>query len=474
MIRLGTIAVVLLLLCGGGTAGRPVASDLAAGVEGAADGAVLRVAAGAHPGPIRVERPVTLVFEPGAVVVARHGEIGIEIVEADGVVLRGPVVQGGKHGIVIRHSTGVRISEAVLTGAEYHGIFAQDSEMAVDDCHVTGLRSALAQGVEIINSDGRPASSVRGCRVDGPAYEGIVSHVSKVTFADNTVLGTTERGVSITEMSQGRAIRNVVRDAAGTAFWCGDMSRCTFIDNAASGVAVSTPGFKTSEGHGLVVQFHSHAAVSGLWATGFAGRAVLVMDESVTTEVPSRLPAVWPLALFGVVLLGVPAALARLGGLKRWQLLLGTAFGVQLVHQGEHAAQVVQAKLLGRDAAHGIAGAAFDNEWVHLEFNTLLLAVLVIVVVAGRVRNRPMLFALAVQGYHEIEHVVKVVQYVRDAATPAPGLAGAAADLVWFHFSINLVVAVTIGLALRAALQMPSRRATSSSFSSGWTIAART
>lgn len=476
MTRLLLVALILLALCGTGSAGEPT-TDLATAVERAAPGSVVRALPGRHSGPVRIERPITIIFEPGAVVAAREGGIGIEVVQTEGVTLDRPAVRGGKHGIVVRHSTEVRIDEASTFGAGYHGIFAQNSEVTITDCRVGNLREPVGQGVEIINSDGRPPSAVRGCVITGPAHEGIVSHVSKVTFADNTVVGTTERGVSITEMSQGRALRNVVQNAAGTAYWCGDMSMCTFLDNVATDVAVSTPGFRSSEGHGLVVQFHSHAALGGFEASGVAGRAVLEMSGSTSTPAPSGRPTLLPLVLFGGVLLGAPAALARLGGLRGWQLLLATAFGVQVLHQAEHGVQVAQAKVLGRPEAHGLAGAAFDNEWVHLEFNTVLFVALVLALAIG-VRTRALLVGIGVQAYHEVEHVAKVVQHVRDGLNPAPGFAGAHADLVWFHFSINLVVTVLVGAAVVSALrrgaQAPSRLPTSWMRSSGWTIAART
>ena len=475
------LATFFLLIMGNAPSAGHATTDLATAVARAPAGSVVRALPGEHPGPVRIERAVTIIFEPGAVIAVPEDAIGIEVRETDSVTLHGAAVVGGKHGIVVRHSTGVRLDDVVSTGALYHGIFAQNSEVFVGGCRVSRLRSPMAQGIEITNSDGRPPSTVRGCHVTGPAHEGIVSHVSKVTFADNIVAGTTERGISITEMSQGSALRNVVRDAAGTAYWCGDMSMCRFVDNVASDVQASTPGFRSSEGHGVVVQFHSHASLAGFEATNFEGRSVLEMTGSVTTAGPSRLPAVWPLVLFGAVLLGAPAALARMRGLSGWQLLLAVALGVQFVHQGEHVVQVIQAKALNRAQAHGLAGAAFDNEWVHLQFNTILLIALV-AAVAGGVRNRPLLVALGVQAYHQLEHVAKVVQYVRDGLVPAPGIAGARADLVWFHFAINLTVLVLIAGAAWATLrrsgtpsdQRPRRRATSSIRASGWTTAART
>ena len=73
---------------------------------------------------------------------------------------------------------------------------------------------------------------------------------------------------------------NTVRDAVGSAYFCGDMSQCSVVDNQANGVADAQDGWKSSAGHGLVVHFHSQAFVQGSEFTDVAGEEVLLMIDS--------------------------------------------------------------------------------------------------------------------------------------------------------------------------------------------------
>ncbi len=54
--------------------------------------------------------------------------------------------------------------------------------------------------------------------------------------------------------------------------------------------------------------------------------------------------------------------------------------------------------------------------------------------------------AALIQAYHLAEHTAKIVQHLGSGLDPAPGLLGATAGLVWFHYGINL--AVYAGLAI--------------------------
>jgi hypothetical protein len=126
------------------------------------------------------------------------------------------------------------------------------------------------------------------------------------------------------------------------------------------------------------------------------------------------------------------------------------ALALQLFHQLEHFVQVAQAKFLGIKPAHGILGSVVDLEWVHFVYNSglLILLLLATVAVLRDRRVRPpvgWLFlgaTLAVQTYHQLEHVAKIVQHVQTGADPAPGILGFVIDLVWLHFTINAVVTV--------------------------------
>jgi hypothetical protein len=128
------------------------------------------------------------------------------------------------------------------------------------------------------------------------------------------------------------------------------------------------------------------------------------------------------------------------------------ALALQLFHQLEHVVQVAQAKVLGIKPAHGILGSLVDLEWVHFVYNSGLY-ILLLIAAAALLRDnriRPPLGwlwlggVLAVQTYHVLEHVVKIVQHVQTGADPAPGILGFTIDLVWLHFTINAIVTIAM------------------------------
>lgn len=438
--------------------GLVVVAVVLAGVLTGPDRIVLRP--GEHPGPIVLEGPVVLRGEPGAVVVAPDGGAGIVVRDADAVTVREVRVRGGEVGVLVERSTRVALDRVAVEGAERWGILARDARVRVTDCTVRALRSPYARGVEVINAEHRGPSVVEGCRVEGPVYEGIVSRLSMVRFSDNVVRGSTERGVAITEMSMGRMEGNLVEGAAATAYLCGDMSHCQVVGNRARDVRAAGPAWLSAQGHGLVVHYHSQAFLRGLATDGLEGEPVLLVLGSSLAPRPVVDPLSGPavagmLATVAVVLL-LPAGLT-LGRGRPWApLMLTAALAVQLFHQVEHTIQVVQAKVLGLWDAHGLAGVAFDQEWVHLWFNlTLLVALGLGVWGYGRAGRRAwrrraplahgaLMGTLGLQGYHVVEHLVKVGQHVLTGAMPAPGLLGSSLDLVWLHFGINAVV--TAGL----------------------------
>ena len=276
--RIGAVALLTsaLLVAACGPSSTTVGDDLAAAIAAAEPGAILELAPGRYSGPLVIDKPLTLVGAPGAVIEAPDDAPGITVSDTSDVTLRGLRIEGGSSGILIRRSLAVAIEEVTVSQAMWHGILAQDSEVAVTQCLITGLRAPTPQGIEIVNSDGRPPSLVDGCRIEGPVFEGVVAHVSHVTFTDNEVVGSMERGIVITEMSDGRMEGNRVIDSQGSAYFCGDMSNCSIVDNAVDGIA---PGgqHRSAQGHGVVVHYHSHAYVEGLEASGVQGEEVLLM-----------------------------------------------------------------------------------------------------------------------------------------------------------------------------------------------------
>lgn len=125
----------------------------------------------------------------------------------------------------------------------------------------------------------------------------------------------------------------------------------------------------------------------------------------------------------------------------------------QTFHMIEHAAQVYQHAILGLSISesHGIL-FFLDLEWNHLIFNALYVGLLAVVFfqcrfyqTSGAVSERR-LACLAfnagflVQGYHTIEHSVRMIQLFQVGCTPCPGILGRFFDGVYLHAVFNSLV----------------------------------
>lgn len=132
---------------------------------------------------------------------------------------------------------------------------------------------------------------------------------------------------------------------------------------------------------------------------------------------------------------------------------------VQGFHMIEHVLQVMQ-KSLGVTPAHGLIGA-FNLEWVHFTYNAvylILLGVLFMILALKRVLpsrtpfRMPIflsfLFLVIVQGYHLVEHTVKLQQHLATGLQGTPGILGAHVDIVWLHFALNVIVYAPLLVAL--------------------------
>jgi hypothetical protein len=233
-----------------------------------------------------------------------------------------------------------------------------------------------------------------------------------------------------------------------------------------------------SRGDGIRLEFHSQADLAGNRIDGNQGCAVATGLGSIGFErrnqttgngqcatpdlQPLEIPRVSTgglavILVTGGLLLLLPVAL---GG-HRWPVYMFVAAAVvQIFHQLEHVAQVVQAHVLGWKTPHGLAGAAIDTEWVHIGFNSVLTIALAAILLGygwsgvsswakrSRVSTATLLAGVALQGYHQVEHLVKIVQHTTLGTTPAPGILGNVFDLVWLHFWINLAVTVAVVVGL--------------------------
>lgn len=443
--------------------------DLSELLEQAPQGAIVSLAAGGYRGPIHIRKPLTLRADEHSFIAADASEPVVTVV-ADDVVIEGLTTRGGNTGIVVREAEGVSLRAVEVAGADLHGIEIVDASAHVSGAEISDLQHPMAQGIEIRNSDGRPDSLIEGSSIRG-GMEGIVSHVSESTIADNVVQDTTMRGITVTEMSDGVVKGNRVHDVTGAGMYCGDMSRCQFQDNVVVDVQGDRNGRSTA-GWGIVVTYHAVASSEGDRLEGAAGprmasigghfrnRSPLEPGAGWGALVPSGLAALAALALTGLLYLGSGLFARSLdkGGTAgpagrgpAWLPSLAVlGLGVQTFHMIEHALQVFRVRVDGIPSRGGIVGPGVEAEWVHFAYNAAVLGGLLLAVVArrrgwrppGRVElgDRLLLTAAAIQGYHALEHSVKLGQHLATGAKVNHGILGGEIDLVLLHFSINLAV----------------------------------
>jgi len=135
--------------------------------------------------------------------------------------------------------------------------------------------------------------------------------------------------------------------------------------------------------------------------------------------------------------------------------VFAVTLAVQSFHMLEHVVQVLQAFVFHILPAHGILGSIFDLEWVHFFYNTDLYLFLILGAVVLVLERRPRPRAgwrwlgasLAFQTYHEIEHIVKIAQHISTGIDPAPGILGHFINLIWLHFTFNLIITSLVAIA---------------------------
>ncbi len=123
---------------------------------------------------------------------------------------------------------------------------------------------------------------------------------------------------------------------------------------------------------------------------------------------------------------------------------------LQGFHVIEHIAQTIQRFVLHSPQAHGLIGQ-LDLEQVHFVFNLMYLAFLIHVLLRWltlkaelpnhwRAFTAILIFGVVLQSYHQVEHTVKLGQFVQTHVQGTPGLIGLYFDGVIFHFIMNTLV----------------------------------
>ncbi len=255
--------------------------DLLEEVAAADPGSVIHVAAGRLDGPVRIDKPLTIVAD-GLVIEAPEGGVGLEIVDTAEVSVSGVSIEGGAVGVRVAHAADIALHDINVVDAGRHGILVENAHASISNCRVDNLLSFHGRGVEIRNAELRGESLVRSCVVVGPVFEGIVSRLSHVRFSGNTVMNATESGIAITEMSHGSIEASTVSGGSGAGILCGDMSACEIHGNTVRGTD-GLDGRLSSAGHGVVVQYHSVATVTDLLTRGLAGEPVFTSLNGVVS-----------------------------------------------------------------------------------------------------------------------------------------------------------------------------------------------
>jgi hypothetical protein len=202
-------------------------------------------------GPLVIRHAQTLV---GGVV---HGGI---VIRADHVTLRHVTVVGGENGIDIEHADHVMLDHVRVLRSSANGIRALDAGVMIDDCSISSPASPLVSGILISYSMGRSMSMVSGCTISG-TREGIATHSSMVDVMHNHVIGTTERGILLGEMSMDTASHNEVASANGIGIICMDHSMCEIEHNTVTGAKVDGTENPTRGGVAIEAYFFAEAKV---------------------------------------------------------------------------------------------------------------------------------------------------------------------------------------------------------------------
>jgi uncharacterized membrane protein YfhO len=136
--------------------------------------------------------------------------------------------------------------------------------------------------------------------------------------------------------------------------------------------------------------------------------------------------------------------------LRQFIYIFALTVVIQAVHLVEHVAQVMQKFVFHVAPAHGLIGQ-LDLEEVHFAFNLLYLIALTVVMVGWlyygsqlcskqKVLSAMLIGTVAVQGYHMLEHSVKLAQFISTGMQGTPGIVGMHFDGVIFHALMNTAV----------------------------------
>ena len=147
---------------------------------------------------------------------------------------------------------------------------------------------------------------------------------------------------------------------------------------------------------------------------------------------------------------------------RMWSMLCYLFLGTVLfhsMHMIEHIVQELQSDLWGVQDPHGIFGAVADLQWVHFTY-VFVVMVATVMVFWGcvAVKGHRWLYAkpgaylnlwaaILLQGYHQVEHIVKAIQSAQTDFPLTQGLLGHTVGLGFLHHGLSLLVLVPLSAA---------------------------
>jgi parallel beta-helix repeat protein len=219
-------------------------ATVAEAIDAAPQGAIIQLAPGTYPGPLLINKPLSLVGSANrsSRVETPDGTTAIAVRDARGVRIQGLAVVGGDYGIAVDESEAVQLIGNHVAGARMAGIRLSRASALIKGNEVRAGTGPYGMGIELANTMSRPASVITGNVVAGATHEGIILHNSHAMIENNTVTGSGLRGVSISEMSMATVAKNTILDNADAGIWVVDSSMADIAGNHIGGMRPGPEG----------------------------------------------------------------------------------------------------------------------------------------------------------------------------------------------------------------------------------------
>ncbi len=209
---------------------------LSAAILEARDGATISLAPGRYVETLTIERPVSIVAEPGSVeLVGIPGAAVISIRGTTGVTIQGLAIVGGDIGISVMQSADITIADNVITGSSHRGIDVVYGAATVTGNRIQPAPGPYVIGIRVANASSWPESVISDNVIDHAGGYGIAVNFAKVTVDGNDVVGGDQAGIAINEMSDARVSGNAISEASRYGILVHDMSHAVITENVISG-----------------------------------------------------------------------------------------------------------------------------------------------------------------------------------------------------------------------------------------------